>query len=345
MSSGDHLGKCDATEVFIPAGSTVWENILTSKAMTQLTSSVMAVPESLFKQVVETTNDIIIITSPELDLPGPAILYINPAFTRLAGYEAHEVLGQSPRILQGPGTSRATLDKIGSSLKAGRDVHEKVLNYAKSGAPYWLDLRIVPLRDAAGQIAYFAAIERDVTLDKRRLDELEYVADRDTLTGIPNRRALLRSIDAEMQYARVHRSVGPCIAFVDVDRFKSVNDDLGHAVGDAVLSGVADRLGENIRRMDTVGRIGGEEFAVCMPNISLQEAVAISDRLRQSVSAAPFNTPAGPVRVTVSIGVAEAGEHEYKLSDLMARADHAMYQAKRGGRNRIASDPALSRTD
>ena len=68
----------------------------------------MAVPESLFKQVVETTNDIIIITSPELDLPGPAILYINPAFTRLAGYEAHEVLGQSPRILQGPGTSRAT---------------------------------------------------------------------------------------------------------------------------------------------------------------------------------------------------------------------------------------------
>jgi diguanylate cyclase (GGDEF)-like protein/PAS domain S-box-containing protein len=344
LSSDDYVGKCGA-EIFIPVGSTVWENILISRAQPQLAQSIMAVPESLFKLVAETTNDIIIITSPELVLPGPTILYINPAFTRLTGYESHEVVGQSPRILQGPGTSRATLDAIGSSLKAGQDVHEKVLNYAKSGAPYWLDLRIVPLRDAAGRIAYFAAIERDVTLDKRRLDELEYVADRDTLTGIPNRRALLRSIDAEMQYARVHGSVGPCIAFVDVDRFKSVNDELGHAIGDAVLSGVADRLAENIRRMDTVGRIGGEEFTVCMPNISLREALAISERLRQAVAAAPFNTPAGRVRVTVSIGVAEAGQHEYELSDLMARADHAMYQAKRRGRDRVASDPALSRAD
>jgi diguanylate cyclase (GGDEF)-like protein/PAS domain S-box-containing protein len=301
----------------------------------------MAVPERLLRQVVETTNDIIIITSPKLDPPGPTILYINPAFTRLTGYESHEVLGQSPRILQGPGTSRVTLDEIATSLKAGQDVHKKVLNYAKSGAPYWLDLRIVPLRDGAGEIAYFAAIERDVTLDKRRLDELEYVADRDTLTGIPNRRALLRSIDAEMQSARVHISVGPCIAFVDVDHFKSVNDELGHAIGDAVLLGVADRLADNIRRMDTVGRIGGEEFAVCMPNISLRDAVATSERLRQAVAVAPFNTPAGPVRVTVSIGVAEARRDEYDLSGLMARADLAMYQAKRGGRNRVAADLVL----
>jgi diguanylate cyclase (GGDEF)-like protein/PAS domain S-box-containing protein len=303
----------------------------------------MAVPESLFKQVVETTNDIVIITSPELESPGPTILYINYAFTRLTGYTSNEVLGKSPRILQGPGTSRTTLHEIAISLRAGDDVHKKVLNYAKSGAPYWLDLRIVPLRDATGQISYFAAIERDVTLDKRRLDELEYVADRDTLTGIPNRRALLRSIDAEMQSARVHGRAGPCIAFVDIDHFKSVNDEFGHAIGDAVLLGVADRLAENIRRVDAVGRIGGEEFTVCMPHISLRDAGSASERLRQAVAAAPFITPAGPVRVTVSIGVAEAGRDEYELSDLMARADHAMYQAKRGGRDRVATDPALSK--
>ena len=105
-------------------------------------------PDISFAQIVQTANDIIIVTTADLDLPGPKILYVNPAFTRLTGYAAHEALGLSPRLLQGPGTSRATLDEIGAGLRAGREVHQKVLNFAKSGAPYWLDLRIVPFRDS-----------------------------------------------------------------------------------------------------------------------------------------------------------------------------------------------------
>ena len=152
-----------------------------------------------FFQIADTANDIIIVTTPDLAPPGPTIVYVNPAFTRLTGYSAAEAIGRTPRILQGPGTSRTTLDAIGATLREGRPVREKVLNFAKCGAPYWLDLRIVALRDAAGAITHFAAVERDVTMDKRRLDELEFVADRDTLTGIPNRRALLRAIEAEIK--------------------------------------------------------------------------------------------------------------------------------------------------
>jgi diguanylate cyclase (GGDEF)-like protein/PAS domain S-box-containing protein len=292
-----------------------------------------------FFQIAETANDIIIVTTPDLDPPGPAIIYVNPAFTRLTGYSAEEAIGLSPRILQGPGTSRKTLDAIRAALRKGHPVREKVLNFAKCGAPYWLDLRIEALRDAQGVITHFAAIERDVTMDKRRLDELEFVADRDALTGIPNRRALLRAIEAEIKATRVIGDAstelnGLCLAFIDVDHFKRINDELGHAAGDAVLFGMADRLAENVRRSDMLGRIGGEEFAVCMPRITPSDAIALAERLRSAVSAAPFETLSGPVSVTVSIGVAALQKRD-SLGRLMKRADTAMYAAKKSGRDRV----------
>ena len=296
----------------------------------------LAIP---FLQIAETANDIVLVTNFDLNPPGPEITYVNTAFTRLTGYTAAEVLGRSPRILQGPGTSRATLDSILASLRAGRPAHEKILNFGKSGAPYWLDLHIVPLRDTQGKITHFAAIERDVTLDKRRLDELEHLADRDTLTGIPNRRAFLRAMKSECDAADAQGlsgaiAKGPCLAFIDIDHFKKINDERGHAVGDAVLCGMADCLAENVRRVDILGRLGGEEFAVCMPAVALQDAVALAESLRSAVAGAGINTPEGPVDITVSLGVAcyRPGD---TVATLIARADAAMYVAKRTGRNRV----------
>jgi diguanylate cyclase (GGDEF)-like protein/PAS domain S-box-containing protein len=294
-----------------------------------------------FHQIAETAGDIIIVTTPQLDHPGPTIVYVNPAFTLLTGYTASEAIGATPRMLQGPGTSRATLDAISLALREGRPVHEKVLNFAKCGAPYWLDLRIVALRDAAGTITHFAAVERDVTMDKRRADELEVIADRDTLTGIPNRRAFLLAVEAEIEAAALisrnaDNAIGPCLALIDVDYFKKINDGLGHAVGDAVLFGIADRLTENIRRLDMLGRIGGEEFGVCMPGVSLKDARALAEHLRRALAEVPIPTLAGPIPVTVSIGVScfRAGDN---LARLMGRADAAMYTAKRAGRDRVRS--------
>ena len=293
-----------------------------------------------FRTIIEATNDVIIVTDASLDTPGPRILFVNSAFERLTGYTLAETIGATPRMLQGPGTSRVTLGEIRQELAAGREVHRKVLNYAKSGTPYWLDLRIAPLRDAAGRIVQFVAIERDVTLDKRRLDELEQVADRDALTGIANRRAMLRRLEAELAAVQPG-DCGPCLAYVDVDHFKRINDEHGHSVGDMVLFGVADRLAENMRPLDFAGRIGSEEFAVCMPSSTMQEAMSVAARLRRAIAAEPFDTPIGPLRATVSVGVAAAQGGKAELSGLLARADQAMYAAKRAGRNRVVAENVL----
>ena len=298
-------------------------------------------PVDMFLQIAESANDIIIVTTGDMDLPGPLIVYVNPAFTRLTGYSAAEAIGRSPRMLQQAATNRTTLDAIRAALLAGRDVHEKVLNFTKSGARYWLDLRIVPLCDTSGKITHFAAIERDVTMDKRRADELELVADRDALTGIPNRRALLRVIDSEitaMQERRVGKPDGreSCLAFIDLDHFKDVNDAHGHGVGDAVLLGIADRLTENLRRSDTLGRMGGEEFALWMPGVTLRDATVLVDRLRGLVADEPMETPAGPISVTCSVGVTVSKPNDNSVS-LMNRADVAMYSSKRAGRNRVTA--------
>lgn len=298
-----------------------------------------------FQLIAETAHDIILVTTADLDPPGPVIVYVNPAFTRLTGYSASEAIGLSPRILQGPGTSRETLDIVLAALRTGQPVREKILNFGKSGAPYWLDMHIVPLRDTQGAITHFAAIERDVTLDKRRLDELAHLVDRDTLTGIPNRRAFLRALKSECDAADAlwqsgKSARGPCLAFIDIDHFKLINDERGHAIGDSIICGVADCLTENVRRLDILGRIGGEEFAVCMPALSLQNAKALAGRLCTTVAGTAFATPGGPLDITASLGVAcyAAGD---TAATLMERADAAMYFAKRSGRNcvRVEGSP------
>ena len=120
-----------------------------------------------FFQVADAASDVIIVTTPDLAAPGPTIIYVNPAFTRLTGYSAEEAIGQSPRMLQGPGTRRATLRAIRTRLSEGLTAHEKILNFGKGGTPYWLDMRIEPLRDASGAITHFVAIEREIDAEQR----------------------------------------------------------------------------------------------------------------------------------------------------------------------------------
>lgn len=114
-------------------------------------------------QLVAATPNSILVTAADLDSPGPTIVYVNPAFTQLSGYSAEEVLGRSPRLLQGPGTDHEVMRRVTEDLRAGRAAHATVLNYARDGSPYWVEMRIVPLRDRRGAISHFAAIQRAVT--------------------------------------------------------------------------------------------------------------------------------------------------------------------------------------
>jgi PAS domain S-box-containing protein len=110
--------------------------------------------------VVAAARDIVVVTAADLDAPGPTIVYVNPAFTALTGYSAEEVLGRTPRMLQGPGTNREVLRRLGEDLRAGREARATVLNYGRDGTPYWLEMHVVPIRNGTGAITHFAAIER-----------------------------------------------------------------------------------------------------------------------------------------------------------------------------------------
>ncbi|MCW2241639.1 GGDEF domain-containing protein [Azospirillum canadense] len=163
--------------------------------------------------------------------------------------------------------------------------------------------------------------------------ELRYLADTDVLTGAKNRRAFTALAERELaRHQRYHRALS--LIMMDLDHFKAVNDEHGHAAGDAVLIEVIRRCRDGLRRHDAIGRLGGEEFAILLPETGLSQAREVAERLRQSIAAASIFAPDGQaLAVTASMGIAALGAGDL-LDSLLSRADHALYQAKECGRNR-----------
>ena len=284
-----------------------------------------------FQAIVESSENAVMVTDADLDAPGPIIRFVNRAFTRITGFGADEVLGRSPRILQGPETDQKVLRSMTNALRRGEIGRCKVINYSRDGKPYWTELKIVPLLGRDGRARQFVAFQSDCTDDQVRFQEMRDMAQRDALTGVASRRAFLEKVDQHLATARTSQLA---FAFLDMDHFKQVNDLHGHAAGDAVLMGFADVLGANTRRADVIGRLGGEEFGIFMPKICLPEARTLAARLRASVAAVPFATPVGAIAATCSIGLTMSQPTD-TTADLMARADLALYRAKREGRNRV----------
>jgi diguanylate cyclase (GGDEF)-like protein len=168
----------------------------------------------------------------------------------------------------------------------------------------------------------------------RLLAELRHKARHDSLTGLLNRRAIEEAIGAQMQRGR--RSGEPhSLLMLDLDHFKSINDRLGHAAGDLVLQHVATVLQANVRNIDQVARVGGEEFLVLMPGASLDTARPAAERLREQLTADSAQFQGTSVKISVSIGIAQWADHSEELSRLLIRVDTALYQAKAQGRNRV----------
>ena len=292
-----------------------------------------------FREIVEAATDAVVVTDADLAAPGPTIVYVNPAFSRMTGWKLGDVLGKSPRLLQGPKTDTKVLSAMSRTLREGRSARARAVNYARSGMPYWCDIQVSPLRDQHGHVTHFVAIERDVTHTMRQLDDLEALVERDPLTSVANRRGLERfaaSLAAEA-------AVPLCIACIDVDHFKEVNDRFGHAAGDALLLGLADLLREHTRRADFIARVGGDEFVICMPSVLPSDGRSIAERLQRAIANCSFETPAGPLHVECSVGVAARRPQDGGLADVIGRADAARYAAKSAGRGRVAvSDAAGS---
>jgi len=284
-------------------------------------------------------NDIVMITEAEpLDNQGPRILFVNEAFERVTGYARDDVIGKSPRVLQGKNTQKEELRKISEALKAWQPVRAEVINYKKNGEEIWLELDIVPISDASGWYTHWVAVERDITQRKQAESKIQQLAFYDAMTNLPNRQLLLDRLEQHIASSiRTHHA--GAVLFIDLDNFKSLNDTHGHDVGDMLLIQAARRIVGCVRETDTVSRLGGDEFVVIVDQLEedLQlaavQARAVCEKILLSFEA-PFKLNQYVHHTTPSIGVTLFNhESPTSVDELLRRADLAMYKAKSSGRN------------
>jgi diguanylate cyclase (GGDEF)-like protein/PAS domain S-box-containing protein len=273
-------------------------------------------------QAVEQSPAMVMLTD-----PAGNIEYVNPKFTRTTGYNPEEVLGKNPRILKSGETSPEEYRKLWEIISAGEEWHGEFHNKRKDGTFFWEHASISPVRDENGAISHFLAIKEDITERKSYEEQLQHLATHDDLTGLANRALLQDRLEQSILFAR--RS-GRLVAalLLDLDRFKIINDSLGHSFGDRLLQIAADRLRESVRGADTVARLGGDEFVILLAEVANEEDVGkvakkILDRLT-----APFIIDDREITVTASLGISifpRDGEDE---ETLIRNADIAMYRAK-----------------
>jgi diguanylate cyclase (GGDEF)-like protein/PAS domain S-box-containing protein len=283
-------------------------------------------------------NDIVIITeAAPFREPGPRIVFVNDAFERRTGYTRDEVLGRSPRLLQGPDTQREQLDRIRLALEQWERVRVDLVNYTKAGEPYWVDLDVSPVWDDARRLTHWVAVGRDITERKSAEEKIQYLAFYDPLTQLPNRQQLLDRLQAVVSDPVHHEGA---LMFIDLDNFKVLNDTLGHQKGDLLLQQVGRRLRHCVAKGDLVARLGGDEFVVLLENQPqkpldpLTAAQAVSQRILQALGE-PYVLPGYLHHTTCSIGVTLFGKSPSSVNELLKQADLAMYQAKAAGRNGV----------
>jgi len=319
----------------------------------------------LYKSAVEATGEGVLITEAGGDQP---IIYCNQSFVEMTGYQEEEILGQNCRILNRSEPDQPEVQKIKEAILREEPIRITVRNFRKDGTLFWNKLVINPIHDWRGQTSHFAGILTDISseiehhhvletlLDKLRkanesledkvhqrtgeLEEanrtLERLALTDELTGVANRRNLISR--GHLEVLRCSRSGGAfSIMMLDIDHFKQFNDKHGHEAGDLVLKCFAKAVQQTIRKVDSFGRWGGEEFMVLVYDSEQIDLRVMGEKILKSVAECHVNCEGQMLHVTVSMGIAtwQGGSFDQTVS----MADKAMYQAKESGRNRLVVYP------
>jgi diguanylate cyclase (GGDEF)-like protein/PAS domain S-box-containing protein len=300
----------------------------------------------LLETSIARLNDIVIITEAgPFNAPGPRIVFVNEAFERRTGYTPEEVLGRTPRLLQGPATQREELDRIRAAMEQWQPARVDLINYKKNGEAFWVDLEVAPVWDHERKLTHWVAVGRDITERKTAEEKIQYLAFYDPLTRLPNRQLLLDRLHRAL--SDMDRPREGALMFIDLDNFKVLNDTLGHQKGDLLLQQVAERLRSCVARSDTVARLGGDEFVILLENSGHKPmepaagARIVSERILARLGE-PYLLSGYLHHSTCSIGVTLFGRAPWTVSELLKQADLAMYQAKSAGRNTVCFfDPEM----
>jgi len=261
------------------------------------------------------------------------ILAVNREFTKLTGYEQWEVIGKNPKLLSSGTTPPEVFAEMWQTLAQNDHWQGELWDRRKSGEPYPKRLSISVVRDADGKIVNYIGSFEDITDRKAAEDRIRYLAHHDALTGLPNRFSFYDRIEQSMAFARRFDKT-LAVMLIDLDRFKTINDTLGHNAGDQLLVQVAKRLEGSVRESDIVARLGGDEFVIVLSGAEVVKDVKdVAEKIIQCLSA-PYLITGRELRTTPSIGICfypgDAGE----ISELIQRADIAMYHAKAEGRGK-----------
>lgn len=272
------------------------------------------------------------------------IILFNPAAERMFGYAAAEVLGQPMELLMpnrhrtGHGAHVVRFIAGGPSSRSMADRTE-VVGLTKDGREFPIEVSIS--KDRQPDDVLLTAVIRDITERKRFESELRHLATTDPLTGLANRREFLAA--AERELVRVRRYGRPAaVLMFDVDHFKRINDTHGHAAGDEALRRIAAVCRDLLRETDIIGRLGGEEFGILLPETDVGAGREAAERLRAALAGIEIPRPGngGILRLTVSIGVAGCAAGDGRIEHALKRADAALYRAKAQGRNRVVVEAA-----
>ena len=263
------------------------------------------------------------------------VMYYNPAFlriwmirpdTELVGVAATEVIKRSANVLAQP-------DQFSRHIMHILGTHESSESFEVNMA----DGRVVTqisytVNDQEGRFIGHLWIYEDITRERQTAEQLIYLAERDSLTGLYNRHRFQEEMARTLAQAD-RRAISGALLFFDLDEFKYINDTFGHGAGDTILLRVAGEVGTLVRRNDVFSRLGGDEFAMLLPDLSQHQAEALADRVIRAISQIPFKFDGQSLRLTASLGVALYPQHANNVEELIAHADAAMYQAKDAGKN------------
>jgi diguanylate cyclase (GGDEF)-like protein/PAS domain S-box-containing protein len=276
------------------------------------------------------------------------ITFINRTALAMHGFKLEEVLGRNPHELfhhHGPdGRAYQVQDcMFMQTLEDGEPREGEEWLIRRDGSSFPVKLTITPIYEQ-GQKNGAVVVFHDITEQRNRQDALLQLATTDSLTGASNRRHFLDQLDAELARQRRHGGLASLL-MSDLDLFKRVNDDFGHAAGDAVLGHFVHIVRQTVRRSDVIGRMGGEEFAILLPGDGINGARELAERLRRAFESNPVKIGNVVIPATVSIGISELRADDMSADAPLHRADEALYSAKEAGRNRIALyDPTWTRS-